>query len=145
LNLLVVVERFQFEDCLRSPMHYSFRYTLRTLNRWRSILIIYQDVFSCSSLTQSICSCSVSMRLKAVTSIQKITKSMKMVSAAKYAKAERELRIARPYGAAALGRLHFNFYAFSVPPNSVRMNKPERLQPWLIRKCSIFKFKLSEN
>jgi len=42
------------------------------------------------------------MRLKAVTSIQKITKSMKMVSAAKYAKAERELRIARPYGAAAL-------------------------------------------
>jgi len=48
------------------------------------------------------------MRLKAVTSIQKITKSMKMVSAAKYAKAERELRVARPYGAGAQGLLlHF--------------------------------------
>ncbi|ELU03111.1 hypothetical protein CAPTEDRAFT_173744 [Capitella teleta] len=40
----------------------------------------------------------LSMRLKAVTNIQKITKSMKMVSAAKYAKAERELRPARSYG-----------------------------------------------
>jgi len=38
------------------------------------------------------------MRLKAVTNIQKITKSMKMVSAAKYARAERELRHARTYG-----------------------------------------------
>lgn len=41
------------------------------------------------------------MRLKAVKNIQKITKSMKMVSAAKYAKAERDLRIARPYGLGA--------------------------------------------
>jgi len=40
----------------------------------------------------------LSMRLKAVTNIQKITKSMKMVSAAKYAKAERELKPARSYG-----------------------------------------------
>nr|AOR07087.1 mitochondrial F-type ATP synthase subunit gamma [Mesenchytraeus solifugus] len=40
----------------------------------------------------------ISMRLKAVKSIQKITKSMKMVSAAKYARAERELRHARTYG-----------------------------------------------
>jgi F-type H+-transporting ATPase subunit gamma len=40
----------------------------------------------------------ISVRLKAVKSIQKITKSMKMVSAAKYAKAERDLRLARPYG-----------------------------------------------
>jgi len=38
------------------------------------------------------------MRLKSVTNIQKITQSMKMVSAAKYARAERELRQARPYG-----------------------------------------------
>jgi hypothetical protein len=38
------------------------------------------------------------MRLKAVTNIQKITKSMKMVSAAKFAKAERELKPARDYG-----------------------------------------------
>ena len=43
------------------------------------------------------------MRLKSVTNIQKITKSMKMVSAAKYAKAERDLRPARSYGAGAQG------------------------------------------
>lgn len=40
----------------------------------------------------------ISMRLKSVKNIQKITQSMKMVSAAKYARAERELRQARPYG-----------------------------------------------
>merc|ERR1712142_1290323 len=37
-------------------------------------------------------------RLKAVKNIQKITKSMKIVSAAKFNKAERELKAARPYG-----------------------------------------------
>lgn len=42
----------------------------------------------------------ISRRLKSVKNIQKITKSMKMVSAAKYAKAERELKQARPFGAA---------------------------------------------
>lgn len=42
------------------------------------------------------------MRLKAVTNIQKITKSMKMVSAAKYARAEKELKPARSYGKGAL-------------------------------------------
>lgn len=42
----------------------------------------------------------ISRRLKSVKSIQKITKSMKMVSAAKYAKAEKDLRLARPYGSA---------------------------------------------
>ena len=40
----------------------------------------------------------ISMRLKSVKSIQKITKSMKMVSAAKYARAEKDLRTARAYG-----------------------------------------------
>lgn len=40
----------------------------------------------------------IRLRLKSVTNIQKITKSMKMVSAAKYARAERELKPARPYG-----------------------------------------------
>ena len=45
------------------------------------------------------------MRLKAVTNIQKITKSMKMISAAKYAKAERELKPARSYGVGAQGKL----------------------------------------
>lgn len=43
----------------------------------------------------------ISMRLKSVTNIQKITQSMKMVSAAKYTRAERELRAARPYGLGA--------------------------------------------
>lgn len=42
----------------------------------------------------------ISRRLKSVKNIQKITKSMKMVSAAKYARAEKDLRLARPYGAA---------------------------------------------
>jgi len=40
----------------------------------------------------------ISMRLKSVKNIQKITQSMKMVSAAKYSRAERELKQARPYG-----------------------------------------------
>lgn len=48
-------------------------------------------------------SLSVSRRLKSVKSIQKITKSMKMVSAAKFAKAEKELRAARSYGVSAKG------------------------------------------
>merc|ERR1712071_55001 len=43
----------------------------------------------------------ISIRLKSVKNIQKITKSMKMVSAAKYARAERELKNARPYGQGA--------------------------------------------
>jgi len=40
----------------------------------------------------------ISLRLKSVKNIQKITQSMKMVSAAKYARAERELKGARPIG-----------------------------------------------
>lgn len=40
----------------------------------------------------------ISMRLKSVTNIRKITQSMKMVSAAKYARAERDLKQARPLG-----------------------------------------------
>ena len=43
----------------------------------------------------------ISLRLKSVKNIQKITQSMKMVSAAKYTKAERELKLARPYGVGA--------------------------------------------
>lgn len=41
----------------------------------------------------------ISLRLKSVRNIQKITQSMKMVSAAKYARAERELKAGRPFGA----------------------------------------------
>jgi len=43
----------------------------------------------------------IAIRLKSVKNIQKITQSMKMVSAAKYARAERDLKAARPYGAGA--------------------------------------------
>lgn len=43
----------------------------------------------------------IQMRLKSVKNIQKITQSMKMVSAAKYARAERDLKKARPYGIGA--------------------------------------------
>merc|ERR1711997_1052158 len=40
----------------------------------------------------------IAIRLKSVKNIQKITQSMKMVSAAKFARAERDLKAARPYG-----------------------------------------------
>lgn len=43
----------------------------------------------------------LSVRLKSVTNIEKITKSMKMVSAAKYQMAEKELKPARAYGEGA--------------------------------------------
>ncbi|EFB18250.1 hypothetical protein PANDA_020015, partial [Ailuropoda melanoleuca] len=44
----------------------------------------------------------VTRRLKSIKNIQKITKSMKMVAAAKYARAERELKPARVYGIGSL-------------------------------------------
>jgi len=43
----------------------------------------------------------IGMRLKSVKNIQKITQSMKMVSAAKFARAEKDLKSARPLGEAA--------------------------------------------
>ncbi|KAK6752630.1 hypothetical protein RB195_003816 [Necator americanus] len=43
----------------------------------------------------------ISIRLKSVKNIQKITKSMKMVAASKYARAERDLKGARAYGVGA--------------------------------------------
>jgi len=43
----------------------------------------------------------VRIKLKSVTNIQKITKTMQMVSASKYARAERELQPARVYGQGA--------------------------------------------
>ncbi|KAL7982832.1 hypothetical protein Chor_013168 [Crotalus horridus] len=44
----------------------------------------------------------ITRRLKSIKNIQKITKSMKMVAAAKYSRAERELKPARVYGVGAL-------------------------------------------
>merc|ERR1712105_34187 len=43
----------------------------------------------------------VALRLRSVKNIQKITQSMKMVSAAKFARAEKDLKAARPLGTAA--------------------------------------------
>merc|ERR1711872_177997 len=43
----------------------------------------------------------IAVRLRSVKNIQKITQSMKMVSAAKYARAEKDLKAARPYGTGA--------------------------------------------
>nr|AXY94773.1 ATP synthase subunit gamma [Galleria mellonella] len=56
---------------------------------------------------------SISIRLKSVKNIQKITQSMKMVSAAKYTRAERELKAARPYGE---GAVQFYERAEVTPP-----------------------------
>ncbi|ROL50140.1 ATP synthase subunit gamma, mitochondrial [Anabarilius grahami] len=44
----------------------------------------------------------ITLRLKSIKNIQKITKSMKMVAAAKYARAERSLKPARVYGTGAM-------------------------------------------
>ena len=52
-----------------------------------------------------LCLFTVSVRLKSVKNIEKITKSMKMVSAAKFQLAERELKPARSYGEGAQGTL----------------------------------------
>ncbi|KAK3853107.1 hypothetical protein Pcinc_032943 [Petrolisthes cinctipes] len=62
----------------------------------------------------------IAMRLKSVKNIQKITQSMKMVSAAKFNRAERELKVARPYGA---GTVEF-FEKANVQPLE---DKPQQL------------------
>jgi len=64
-----------------------------------SRFVLSASVPQCSQTRNMATLKAISMRLKAVKNIQKITKSMKMVSAAKYARAERELRHARAYGA----------------------------------------------
>uniref|UniRef100_A0A672RZX3 ATP synthase subunit gamma n=1 Tax=Sinocyclocheilus grahami TaxID=75366 RepID=A0A672RZX3_SINGR len=45
----------------------------------------------------------ITIRLKSIKNIQKITKSMKMVAAAKYSRAERALKPARVYGTGTMG------------------------------------------
>lgn len=57
----------------------------------------------------------IQIRLKSVKNIQKITQSMKMVSAAKYARAERDLKQARPYG---IGSTQFYEKAEVAAPES---------------------------
>lgn len=62
----------------------------------------------------------IQMRLTSTKSTQKITQSMKMVSAAKYARAEKDLKPVRPYGAGACA-----FYE-KVDPKPVE-SKPKQL------------------
>ncbi|GAB1609158.1 ATP synthase subunit gamma, mitochondrial-like [Argonauta hians] len=62
----------------------------------------------------------IRIRLKSVSNIQKITKSMQMVSAAKFARAEKDLKPARPYG---LGTLQF----FEKAEVSQDDSKPQHL------------------
>ncbi|XP_071440490.1 ATP synthase subunit gamma, mitochondrial [Hetaerina americana] len=62
----------------------------------------------------------ISIRLKSVKNIQKITQSMKMVSAAKYTRAERELRMARPIGE---GAKSFYEKAEVGPPEAEKQQK----------------------
>jgi F-type H+-transporting ATPase subunit gamma len=61
----------------------------------------------------------VALRLKSVKNIQKITQSMKMVSAAKYTRAERDLRAAKPYGAGAQTFFEVNIYL--LPRNTLKL------------------------
>lgn len=65
----------------------------------------------------------ISMRLRSVKNIQKITKSMKMVSAAKFGRAERELRPARVYGAGASAL----YDKVEIQPSEAEKTKPNKL------------------
>ncbi|XP_077982187.1 ATP synthase F(1) complex subunit gamma, mitochondrial-like [Glandiceps talaboti] len=65
----------------------------------------------------------IRLRLRSVKNIQKITKSMKMVSAAKYSRAERELAPARTYGVGA----NAFFSKAEVGPKESEAEKPKEL------------------
>lgn len=61
----------------------------------------------------------IAVRLRSIKNIQKITASMKMVSTSKFARAERELRAARPYGRGARA-----FYESTKLTSAEDANKP---------------------
>ncbi|OQV23146.1 ATP synthase subunit gamma, mitochondrial [Hypsibius exemplaris] len=65
-------------------------------------IVLFVPTSTCGQVRSMATLKDISLRLKSIKNIQKITKSMKMVSAAKYARAERELKPARPYGAGAM-------------------------------------------
>ena len=56
----------------------------------------------------------VQIRLKSLQNIQKITKTMQMVSAAKYSRADRELKPARVYGTGAKGLFKLTKTSFEL-------------------------------
>lgn len=66
-------------------------------NQSRAILVTAYPVWSQQTRGMATLK-AISLRLKSVKNIQKITQSMKMVSAAKFTRAERELKLARPFG-----------------------------------------------
>merc|ERR1712241_1071138 len=79
--------------------------TEKTTMIGRSALLIPKSAAQCAVVYQQQRGMAnlkaIAIRLKSVKNIQKITQSMKMVSAAKYSRAERDLKAARPYGEGA--------------------------------------------
>ncbi|KAH9630377.1 hypothetical protein HF086_004510 [Spodoptera exigua] len=74
----------------------------------------------------------LSIRLKSVKNIQKITKTMKMVSASKFTKAERELQAARPFGYAPrkfYESSHLVLGPVDVPSGDHKTKKTEKKPP----------------
>merc|ERR1719357_1586282 len=66
----------------------------------RSSLLVFSP--QCGQVRNMATLKDITIRLKSIKNIQKITKSMKMVSAAKYSRADRQLKSARVYGSGAL-------------------------------------------
>merc|ERR1712179_867895 len=79
----------------------------------------------------------VALRLRSVKNIQKITQSMKMVSAAKFARAEKDLKAARPLGVAAQ---HFYDQAEVACDKETPKKSPRghNLRPWPGWWCPLF-------
>lgn len=64
----------------------------------------------------------IALRLKSVKNIQKITQSMKMVSAAKYTRAEKDLKAAKPYGVGAQ-----SFFEHAEVDKAEKSDQPKEL------------------
>ena len=107
-------------------------YNIQFIYIYIYIIVLYNDIcFICANsgivlclfLTVYILYHIVRVRLRAVKNIQKITKSMKMIAAVKYNKAERELRLVRPFGVGAQSMLLsgrvYSFNIILVPFNQV--------------------------
>ncbi|CAL8340081.1 unnamed protein product [Arctogadus glacialis] len=82
---------------LRSPACLTF---IAVTMFARTSALVFQP--QCGQVRNMVTLKDITIRLKSIKNIQKITKSMKMVAAAKYARAERQLKPARVYGTSAL-------------------------------------------
>lgn len=56
----------------------------------------------------------MAIRLKAIKNIQKITKTMKMISAAKFAQASKAIIPARTYGVGALSKSRSHYLRYGI-------------------------------